>query len=80
MEVEQYPFVRELIADTEGNIQQVVLDFNDYQHLLEAIEDESLILAMKEVQNETPLSISEALAELEKERLLHRKDIYRYFP
>ncbi|MBW4619212.1 MAG: hypothetical protein KME17_07615 [Cyanosarcina radialis HA8281-LM2] len=67
MEVDKYPFVRKLIADAEGNIQQVVIDFNDYQHLLEVIEDEALILAMKEVQGETPRSISEALAELKKE-------------
>jgi hypothetical protein len=50
-----------------GNIQKVVIDFNDYQRLLEAIEHEGLILAMKAVQHETPLSLNEALAELEKE-------------
>jgi hypothetical protein len=67
MEIDKYPFARKLIADSEGNIHQVVLDFRDYQHLLEVIEDEALIFAMKEVQGEIPLSINEALAELEKE-------------
>jgi hypothetical protein len=67
MKDHKYPFAQELITDTEGNIQKVVIDFNDYQRLLEAIEDEGLILAMKEVQHETPLNRDEALAELENE-------------
>ncbi|MGH8000972.1 MAG: hypothetical protein ACREPR_16475 [Brasilonema sp.] len=67
MKTNKYPFAQELITDTEGNIRKVVIDFNDYQRLLEAIEDEGLILAMKEVQDETPLNLNEALAELEKE-------------
>lgn len=67
MKADQYPFAQELITDTEGNIHKVVMDFNDYKRLLEAIEDEGLILAMKEVQHETPLNLDEALAELEKE-------------
>ncbi|MBW4592062.1 MAG: hypothetical protein KME46_03815 [Brasilonema angustatum HA4187-MV1] len=71
MKANKYPFAQELITDTEGNIQKVVIDFDDYQRLLEAIEDEGLILAMKEVQDETPLNLNEALAELEKE--LHQK-------
>lgn len=67
MKAEDYPFVKELIVDTEGTIQKVVIDFSDYQHLLEAIEDEGLIRAMNEVKGESPLSLDEALAELEKE-------------
>ncbi|MBE9226570.1 hypothetical protein IQ264_14170 [Phormidium sp. LEGE 05292] len=67
MKAEDYPFVKELIVDTEGTIQKVVIDFSDYQHLLEAIEDEGLIRAMNEVKGETPLTLDEALAELEKE-------------
>lgn len=67
MKADKYPFARELITDTEGNIRKVVIDFNDYQRLLSAIEDEGLILVMKEVQDETSLSFNEALAELEKE-------------
>ncbi|MEH2247647.1 hypothetical protein [Nostoc sp.] len=67
MKADKYPFAQELITGTEGNIRKVVIDFHDYQRLLEAIEDERLILAMKEVQDEKPLNLKEALAELEKE-------------
>jgi len=67
MKADKYPFAQEFITDTEGNIKNVVIDFHDYQRLLEVIEDEGLILAMKEVQDETPLNLDEALAELEKE-------------
>ena len=44
-----------------------MIDFNDYQRLVEAIEDKGLISAMQEVQAEKPLSLNEALAELQKE-------------
>ncbi|MEH2360645.1 hypothetical protein [Nostoc sp.] len=67
MKADKYPFAQELITDTEGNIRKVVIDFHDYQGLLEAVEDEGLILAMKEVQDEKPLNLEEALAELDKE-------------
>ncbi|GCL40962.1 MULTISPECIES: hypothetical protein [Nostocales] len=67
MQTNKYPFAQELITDIEGNIRKVVIDFHDYLRLLEAIEDEGLILAMKEVENETPLDLNEALAELEEE-------------
>ncbi|MBD2443956.1 MAG: hypothetical protein AN487_08905 [Anabaena sp. CRKS33] len=67
MQTNKYPFAQELITDIEGNIRKVVIDFHDYLRLLEAIEDEGLILAMKEVENETPLHLNEALAELEEE-------------
>ncbi|MEH2406549.1 hypothetical protein [Nostoc sp.] len=67
MNTNQYPFAQELITDTQGNIRKVILEFKDYLRLLEAIEDEGLILAIKEVQQETPLNINEALAELERE-------------
>jgi hypothetical protein len=67
MKADKYPFARELITDTEGNIRQVIIDYSDYQRLLEAIEDEGLILAMMEVKDETPLNLDDALAELEKE-------------
>jgi hypothetical protein len=66
MQTNQYPFFQELITDIEGNIRKVVIDFQDYLQLLEPLEDEGLILAMKEVENETPLNLDEALAELEK--------------
>lgn len=67
MQADKYPFAKELITDTEGNVLSVVIDFNDYQRLTAAIEDKGLISAMKEVQAEKPLSLNEALAELEKE-------------
>lgn len=67
METNQYPFAQELITDTKGNVRKVIIDFQDYLRLLEAIEDEGLILAIKEVQKETALNINEALAELEKQ-------------
>lgn len=67
MKAEDYPFAKELIIDTEGKIRKVIIDFSDYQRFLEAIEDEGLTLAMMEVKEETPLSLDEALAELEKE-------------
>ena len=67
MKADKYPFARELITDKEGNIRQVIIDYSDYQRLLEAIEDEGLILAMMEVKDETPLNLDDALAELEKE-------------
>lgn len=67
MKAEDYPFAKELIIDTEGHIRKVVIDFSDYQRLLEAIEDEGLTLAMMQVKNEVPLSLEQALAELEKE-------------
>lgn len=64
MEADKYPFAQELITDTKGNVLSVVIDFNDYQRLVEAIEDKGLISAMKEVQAEKPLTLNEALAEL----------------
>lgn len=64
---QECPFAKELIADTEGHVRKVVIDFSDYQRLLELIEDEGLTLAMMEVKDETPLSLDEALKELEQE-------------
>jgi hypothetical protein len=37
MKAEEYPFAKKLITDAEGKISQVVIDFSDYQRLLEAI-------------------------------------------
>jgi hypothetical protein len=64
---QEYPFAKELIADTEGHVRKVVIDFSDYKRLLELIEDEGLTFAMMEVKDETPLSLDEALKELEQE-------------
>lgn len=64
MKAEEYPFVQELITDKQGQVLKVVLEFEEYQRLLEAIEDEGLDRAMQAVSGETPLSINEALEEL----------------
>ncbi|MEZ2232825.1 hypothetical protein [Microcoleus sp.] len=67
MKIEDYPLAKQLIFDAEGNISQVILDYTDYQYFLEAMEDRGLLLAMGAVKNETPLSLQQALAELETE-------------
>ncbi|MBE9097191.1 MAG: hypothetical protein WBA89_24295 [Microcoleus sp.] len=67
MKIEDYPLAQKLILDAEGNISQVILDYTDYKYLLEAIEDRGLLLAMREVKNEKPLNLGQALAELETE-------------
>ncbi len=36
MKTQDYPFVKEIITDTEGTIQKVIIDFSDYQYLIEA--------------------------------------------
>ena len=55
-----YPFAQELITDTQGNIRKVILNFDDYQQLLEGLEDEALYQAMKITIDETPMSREEA--------------------
>ena len=67
MKTQEYPFAKELIFDGAGKISQVVLDFNDYELLLEAMEDEALSRAMMEVKDEISLNMETALAELERE-------------
>ena len=57
MKAKDYPFAKEL--------RKVIIVFSYYQRLLEAIEDEGLILAMTEVKNEIPLNLNEALVKLE---------------
>ena len=67
MNAKDYPFAQELIRDTQGHILKVVINFQDYERIIETIEDEGLYRAMMEVKDETPLSFEEALAELDKE-------------
>ena len=62
-----YPFAQELITDPQGNIRQVVLNFEDYQQLLEILEDEALYQAMKSTIGETSMNLDEALKALEEE-------------
>jgi hypothetical protein len=64
MQAEEYPFVQELVTDTKGQVRKVVLQFEDYQKLIEAIEDEGLYRAMQEAIGEKPLTLAEALKEL----------------
>ncbi|NJP08356.1 MAG: hypothetical protein HC866_01870 [Leptolyngbyaceae cyanobacterium RU_5_1] len=64
MQTQNYPFAKELITDPEGNIRKVVLDIEDYQRLLDALEEEGFYRAMMEVRDETPLNLTEALLEL----------------
>lgn len=67
MNIKDYPLAQELILDDQGNIQQIILNFEDYQQIIEAYEDTGLYRAMIDVKDETPLSLEEALIELEKE-------------
>jgi RelB Antitoxin alpha helical domain len=64
MKTESYPFVKALITDPHGKVNQVVLDLVDYEHLLEGIEDKRLIQAMKDAEGESSLNLQEALAEM----------------
>jgi RelB Antitoxin alpha helical domain len=65
MSIEELPFVQELVRDNHGIVRQVVLHLEDYQRLMEAMEDEGLWLAMQEVKDEVPLSLEAALKDLE---------------
>ena len=67
MNIKDYPLAQELIIDNQGHIQQVILNFEDYQQMIETYEDTGLYRAMIAVKDETPLSLEEALIELEKE-------------
>ena len=60
-----YPFAQEFITDASGQVRKVILDIHDYKRLIEALEDEALSRAIAEVRQETPLSLTEALNELE---------------
>ena len=64
-QIEEYPFVEELLTDISGQVHKVVLPVKEYRRLLEAIEDESLYQMMQAVRNETPLSLEAALKELD---------------
>ena len=59
-----YPFAQEFITDASGQVRKVIIDIDDYQKLIDALEDEGLHRAMAEVRSETPMSLSAALDEL----------------
>lgn len=65
LSAEDYPFVQEFVMDNTGQIQKVVLNLSDYQHLLDLLEDEWLHQAMKAVRHETPLNREDALKALD---------------
>ncbi len=67
MNIKDYPFAQDLITDNQGQIQQVIINFEDYQKIIETYEDTGLYCAMIDVKDETPLTLEEALIELEKE-------------
>ncbi|MGF1600654.1 MAG: hypothetical protein ACFCU8_01325 [Thermosynechococcaceae cyanobacterium] len=67
VQTNEYPFVKEVIADASGAVTEVVLGFDDYQRLLEEIEDRGLALEMKRVEHEVPLTRADALAKLDNE-------------
>lgn len=62
-----YPFAQEFVTDKQGNIIKVILNFQDYQNLIDNWEDQALYQAMLQTKNEQPLSLDLALEELEKE-------------
>jgi len=66
MQSQEYPFVQELVTDTDGQVCKVILRFEDYQRLLEALEDEGLYRAMQEAAEEKPLSLEEALEAIDR--------------
>lgn len=67
MDLKDYPFAQELIIDNQGNVQKVIINFEDYEQMIETFEDAGLYRAMMEVKDEKPLTLEEALMELEKE-------------
>ncbi|MDY6785672.1 MAG: hypothetical protein SW833_24505 [Cyanobacteriota bacterium] len=75
MKATDYPYVRDAIADEQGNIKRVVIDFQDYLHLLEVLEDEGLYQAMMQVKDEVPLSLEEARSRIKEEVNISSKAI-----
>jgi uncharacterized protein YdcH (DUF465 family) len=65
--LENYPFVKEFIVDSSGQVDKVIINLSDYQKLVELLEDEGMYRAILEVKDEIPMSLSEALQELQKE-------------
>lgn len=63
--INNYPFAKELIIDSQGNISKVIINFDNYQHLLEMLEDRGLYQAMQGTEKKIPMSREQALRELE---------------
>jgi hypothetical protein len=62
--LENYPFVKEFIINSSGEVDKVIINLGDYQKLVELVEDEGIYRAVLEVKDEIPLSLSDALQEL----------------
>ena len=60
-----FPWIREYLVRSDGEVEKVVLDYPAFRALLEDHEDRSLARAMAEVASETPISRDEALRQLE---------------
>ncbi len=58
----EFPFATQFITDRRGQISKVILNFREYDALIEALEDAGLHRAMKEVVREKTLSRRAALA------------------
>lgn len=67
MNVKDYPFAQQLITDSQGQIVKVIINYQDYERIIETIENEGLYRAMTEVKKETPLTLEEVLTELDKQ-------------
>jgi len=65
--LENYPFVKEFIVDSSDQVNKVIINLSDYQKLVELLEDEGMYRAILEVKDEIPMSLSDALQELQKE-------------
>ena len=64
---EYYPFVREFIVDSAGEVDKVIMNLADYHRLIEHIEDEGLYQAILAVKDERSLNLEEALELLDQE-------------
>jgi hypothetical protein len=60
-----YPFAKELITNTRGQVSKVILGYRHYRQLLELVEDAGLDHAMKAVAQEKPLTRRQALQALD---------------
>ena len=61
---DQFPFASEFVTNSKGQVSKVILNVRDYEHLLEALEDEGLRRAMRTARSEKPLSREAALKKL----------------
>lgn len=64
--IQDFPFAQEFITDQTGQVKKVILDFEQYQRLIEALEDEGLYQAMQKTLQEKSLSRDAALKLLDK--------------